>query len=64
MMKPAPTVNKSHDPTVGTRLPPDEVALLDAVKERAGDPDRATTIRRAIRAEIERCFPGAIQEAA
>lgn len=64
MMKRPASANKAHDPTVGTRLPPDEVALLDAVKERAGDPDRASTIRRAIRAEIERTFPGAIQEAA
>lgn len=62
-MAPANPANKNIL-TVGTRLTLEEVALLDAVKERAGDKDRSATIRRAIEAEIERHFPGAIQKAA
>jgi len=63
-MTPQTRENKDTTVVVGARLPAPEIALLDAVRARVGDKDRAATIRRAIHAEIERHFPGSIQKAA
>ena len=45
---------------VSTKLPPDEVHLLEAARERAGDTFVSETVRRAIRVELERVFPGSV----
>lgn len=48
---------------IGCRLPTDEIDLLDAVQKRRGDPDRAATIRFAVRRLIEEHFPGSTEAA-
>ena len=44
---------------VGCRYPDDRVDLLDAIRKRRGDPDRAATIRYALDRLVEEYFPGA-----
>ena len=58
------TANATQRLTVGTRLSPVHIDLLDAVTKRRGEADRASTIRALIIAEIERHFPGSTEEAA
>ena len=55
------TDNTTQKQTVGTRMQPDLIDLLDAVTKRRGEPDRAATIRNLIVAEIERHFPGSTE---
>jgi len=57
-------VNARQRPTVGARYPQDRIALLDAVKARRGDKDRAATICHAMDVLIELHFPGALDSAA
>jgi metal-responsive CopG/Arc/MetJ family transcriptional regulator len=63
-MKPTTAGNAAQRKTVGTKLEPDLIDLLDAIVKRRGDTDRASTIRRLILSEIESHFPGATGEAA
>jgi hypothetical protein len=48
---------------VSTKLPPDEAHLLEAARERTGDTFISETVRRAIRSELERVFPGSVRAA-
>lgn len=54
----APTA-RVENVSIGCRYPDDRVSMLDVIRKRRGDADRAATIRYALDRLVEEYFPGA-----
>jgi hypothetical protein len=54
-----PAAARVENVSVGCRYPDDRVSMLDVIRKRRGDADRAATIRYALDRLIEEHFPGA-----